>query len=183
MHLIKLTKKQIIIGSIVITITGVGFYLWYNNMLPGQQPTKISSSMFAYIQSKEGYEPTTYLDTGGVLTGGYGHTGPEVNALGVGAPVPTDLAVRWLNEDISDATTTVLNLVNVALDQYQLDALVDFQFNTGKLAVSTLLTDVNNGDFTDAAQFDETHYITDSAGNQLPGLVTRREYEAGLLTS
>ena len=62
--------------------------------------------------------------------------------------------------------------------QNQFDALVSFQYNTGHLAGSTLLTKHLAGDFKSAAA--EFAKWVHAGGHVLPGLVKRRAAEAAL---
>lgn len=79
-----------------------------------------------------------YLDSAGVPTIGWGHTGPEVF---VGQRITEKKAQEFFDEDAGDACATVntLNLQRPGtrpLTQRQFDALVSFQFNTGGLSNS-----------------------------------------------
>ena len=128
----------------------------------------------------EGLELTAYADQVGVWTIGYGHTGPGVHA---GLTVTQDQADAFLVSDVAGAVACVNRLVTSDINQNQFDALVDFAFNLGcaSLASSTLLRDVNNGNFDAAAgQFQ----LWDHAGGVVvPGLLRRRQAEATLFTS
>lgn len=146
-----------------------------------------SDSIINYIQSKEGYSSTVYADAGGILTAGYGHTGSDVDALGLGASINTDQAVSWLNQDIANASDVINNLMdtdNVSLNQNQFDALVSFEYNTGSLTSNeTLWKMIESGaNPVDIAVWWKNHYIM-AAGRQLQGLVDRRSYEADLFLS
>jgi lysozyme len=82
-----------------------------------------------------------------------------------------------LTNDVRDAEQAVGRLVKVALTQGQFDALVDFCFNvgSGKLAASTLLKDLNAGQYAQAA---EQLLRWDHVGSQeMAGLKARREAE------
>ena len=85
-----------------------------------------------------------------------------------------------LAKDVSSAADWVNNLCAVKLTQEEFDALVDFVFNLGAGAFrgSTMLRDLNAGDFTNAAaQFD----LWDHAGGAVvAGLLRRRQAEAEL---
>lgn len=125
----------------------------------------------------EGCELTAYQDQVGVWTIGYGHTGADVTP---GLTITQDQAQALLAQDIASAAVCVNNLVNVVLTQDEFDALVDFVFNlgSGAFAGSTLLRDINAGDFTAAAaQFD----LWDHAGGAVvAGLLRRRQAEEAL---
>ena len=143
-----------------------------------KNPMKMSAAGIAVLTKKfEGLKLCVYPDpaTGGKpWTGGYGHTGPDVEP---GMKVSQALANAWLASDLSRAEAEVNRLVTQQITQHEFDALVDFEYNTGKLAGSTLLAKINAGSF-DAAlrQFGRW---TQAHGETLAGLVKRRTAEAG----
>lgn len=169
----------VIITVIILSIAGYFIYKYMQaNSIIDPSTATVSDSMFNYIKSTEGLSLTAYKDTGGVLTIGYGHTGNDVYA---GQIITEAQAENLLQGDIQEAVAKVISVVSAPITQNQLDALTDFIFNTGATK-STLFTYVNSNDWTDAAAFLTNHYITDASGNQLAGLVSRREYEANLIT-
>jgi lysozyme len=97
----------------------------------------------------EGLRLTAYQDVVGVWTIGYGHTGPGILE---GMTITLAEAIAFLLSDIAACVAFVNSdhVVTVDLTQYQFDALVDFAFNEGRGALlkSTLLKNVNLGDFT-----------------------------------
>lgn len=104
-----------------------------------------------------------YQDIKGVWTIGYGHTGPDVHH---GMVVTQTQAEAYLRADIKKASDAVNRLVTVAITQNEFDSLVDFAYNVGigALTSSTLLRDLNAGDFAGAAdRFEEW----DHAGGQV----------------
>ncbi len=136
-----------------------------------------SSKGLALTEQFEGLRLTAYQDSVGVWTIGYGHTGSDVHP---GLTITQQQASDLLRKDVASAVATVNRLVSVPLTQNQFDALVDFVFNAGagNFADSTLLRDLNAGNYAGAAaQFPRWVH----AGNQiLPGLVTRRNAEQAL---
>ncbi|WP_158750210.1 lysozyme [Acidobacterium sp. S8] len=128
----------------------------------------------------EGCEYTAYQDQVGVWTIGYGHTGSGVAA---GLTITQDQADALLLSDVAAACAYVNQVVSIALVQEEFDALVDFVFNLGRgaFAGSTLLRELNAGNFTAAAaQFD----AWDHAGGQVvAGLLRRRQAETDLFES
>ena len=128
----------------------------------------------------EGCKLTAYQDQVGVWTIGYGHTGPEVVK---GRTITIEEAQDLLAMDIRTAATFVNNVVAVALSQEEFDALVDFAFNLGRgrLEESTLLHELNAGNFAAAAaQFE----VWDRAGGAVvAGLLRRRQAEAALFNN
>ena len=118
-----------------------------------------------------------YLDVRGILTIGYGHTGPEVVQ---GLIWTQQQALQALQEDVSWAVNAVAKAVTVPLLQNQFDALVSFTFNVGAGAFegSTLLHLLNAANFVGTSeQF--AHWVY--AGTMLSsGLVNRRKTEAAM---
>lgn len=178
----KITKKAIIISSGILIVVGltIGIYFYMKGKeIIDPSNAGVSSDMLDTIRNSEGLELTAYQDTGGKWTIGYGHTGNDVYS---GLTITEGQAEQLLEYDVQNAVATVLSKVSVPLTQDQLDALTDFIFNTGA-STSSLFTFVNSNDWQGAANFLQTHYITDANGNQLAGLVTRRNNEANLLIS
>lgn len=139
-----------------------------------------SSNCLDLIREFEGCRLTAYQDQAGVWTIGYGHTGPEVVE---GLVWTQDQADAALAQDAQKAAAAVLRLVDVAISQNQLDALVDFVFNegAGHLASSTLLKLLNGGDPDAAAQQFPKWDI--AAGETNLGLLRRRQAEQELFTT
>lgn len=122
---------------------------------------------------------TAYWDAlGKVWTIGWGHTGPDVQK---GTVFSYQQCVDALHNDIHWAENLVNAVVTYPINQQEFDALVDFEFNTGKLAKSTLLLDLNEGHIAEAAaQFD----LWDHAqGKVVAGLLNRRIAETLLFES
>jgi lysozyme len=136
-----------------------------------------SSTGLALTRSFEGLRLEAYRDCAGVWTIGYGHTGPEVRA---GQRITEAQAEALLRADLATALRCVRGALKVPISNDQFDALVDFCFNAGRgnFLSSTLLRDLNRGDFASAAaQFG----LWVHAGAQVaPGLVRRRAAEAAL---
>jgi lysozyme len=118
----------------------------------------------------EGLSLAAYQDSRGVWTIGYGHTAGVTE----GATCTQAQADAWLTEDTQWAVSVVQNEVTVPLTQGEFNALVDFVFNagSGNFSSSTLLADLNAGNYAAAAaQFQRW----DLAGGQVvAGLLRRR---------
>lgn len=130
------------------------------------------------LKLSEGFRNHVYLDVAGIPTIGYGHrlVHPECFPNGI------DLAQaeKILAGDLREAEQAVCRLVTTALTQGQFDALVDFCFNlgSGRLAGSTLLRDLNSGQY-EAAR--EQLLKWDHAGlKENAGLKARRAAESQL---
>lgn len=136
---------------------------------------RISNDGIALIKFYEGLRLKTYLCSAGVLTIGYGHTGPDVKA---GMTISEQEADELLRKDLKRFEDGVESLVKVDLAEDEFSALVAFAFNVGlgNLKTSTLLRLLNNGDYSGAAaQFGRW---AKAGGKTLPGLVKRRESES-----
>lgn len=114
-----------------------------------------------------------YQDQVGVWTIGWGHT------FGVtqGMTCTQVEADAWLQEDEAAAIKDVNTHVKVPLTQCEFDALVDFAFNVGRGALnnSTLLKDLNAGDYHAAAK--EFERWDHAGGKVVAGLLRRRQAE------
>lgn len=136
-----------------------------------------SDAGLALTKSFEGLRLTAYQDVAGVLTIGYGHTGPDVKP---GMTITEAEADVLLRADVEEAVATVNRVVTVLISQNQFDALVDFCFNagSGNFLRSTLLRKLNAGDAAGAAaQFALWNH---AGGEVVPGLTLRRRAEANL---
>jgi len=142
-------------------------------------PMRCNDAGLSIIKQFEGCRLSSYQDSGGIWTVGYGHTGTEV------VPDLTwtqDQADAQLADDIvGRAETPIDTLVKYELDDNKYSALVSFVFNigSGNFAKSAVLTAINAGDLDDAP----THmnaWVHDRAGNVDKGLVRRRSAEIEL---
>lgn len=129
------------------------------------------------IRRFEGLRLKAYFCPAGVLTCGYGSTGPDIKPDTV-----------WTKEQaearmLSDATrfaTAARALCPGQTDDIRA-ALADFAYNLGatRLAGSTLRRKINAGDI-DGARVELKKWVR-GGGKILPGLVVRRAAEAALL--
>jgi lysozyme len=149
---------------------------------------EISDKGIEFIKKEEGLRLAAYLDSVGIWTIGYGHTGGVIP----GSSISREHAEYLLREDIRGFEKIINHEVKVPLNQNQFDALVSFIFNVGpgrkgvKSGLitlkdgrpSTLLRCLNNGQYRDAANaFNSWVY---AGGVVLKGLVNRRERERSL---
>jgi len=115
----------------------------------------------------------------GTLTIGYGHTnsaGPPL--VNIGDSITESQADEILSNDLHQVENQVSSLVQVPLTQNQFDALVSFQFNTGALGHSSILTLLNQENYTEAA--DHLLLYNKASGHVLAGLIRRRQAERNL---
>lgn len=138
---------------------------------------KVSEKGLNIIKESESLQLKAYKCPAGILTIGYGHTGPDVLP---GMTINQVAADVYLKLDCAVAEHAINRLVKIPLNQNQFDALVSLVFNigTGAFQRSTLLKRINEGDF--GAASDEFLKWTKSKGKELPGLVIRRNKERNL---
>ena len=144
---------------------------------------RISQAGLDLISSFEGLALKTYADPVGVLTIGFGHTGPDVHQ---GLVITKARAFELLREDTSGAAAQVDRLVTPPLTQGQFDALVSLVFNAGTAPLTgTLGRKLNGGDF-DGALGEFGRWVKGTVHGVLvtfAGLVRRRAAEAALFKS
>jgi lysozyme len=147
----------------------------------------LSPAGVQFIAGFEGFSPRLYNDPGGHCTIGYGHlvhlgrcNGNEPADFKQG--ISREQGLELLGRDADAAERAVNQKVQVALTQYQFDALVSFVFNVGAGAFggSTMLRRLNQGEYK-AVPAELMRWVN-SGGKPLPGLVRRRKAE-GLLFS
>lgn len=138
---------------------------------------KTSNAGISLIRQFEGCELHAYKCPAGVLTIGYGHTGPDVVP---GLVVTQQRAVELLQLDLARFERAVTKAVKVAITANQFAALVALAFNIGEgaIAKSTLIKRFNAGKTQEAA--DQFLAWNKAAGRVSNGLVRRREAERAL---
>ena len=142
---------------------------------------ELSQKIKEMIKGWEGCKLTAYRCPAGVLTIGYGHTGPDVEE---GMTITASQAVALFNKDVDRFARSVENvLVGTPVSGRQFDAIVSLAYNIGlgNLRKSTLLKLVKtNPDDPAIAQEFMKHVNARVNGilKPLPGLVNRRRAEA-----
>jgi lysozyme len=143
-----------------------------------EAPMKINDKGLALVRRFEGLRLEAYRCPAGVLTIGYGSTGPHVRT---GMVITPGEAERLLDKDLARFETGVeAMLCGVPTTEDEFSALVSLAFNIGlgKFATSTLLKRHKAGNKIGAANsFLSWIY---AAKKPLPGLVRRREAEKEL---
>lgn len=142
------------------------------------------------IKRFEGFSPTVYVCPAGYWTIGFGHMlrafdrNRDTRRFMSGNPYPAGItreeADEMLIADLRKYEAAVARLITVPLQNEQFDALVSFTYNLGAGALqrSTLRRKVNGG-FHDEVPHEFSKWVW-GGGRKLPGLVKRREAEAGL---
>jgi len=139
----------------------------------------ISGKGLDLIKSFEGFRATAYICPAGVLTIGYGSTGPHAKK---GMTITEAQGEELLRKDVARFERGVSALVGETT-QGRFDALVSFAFNIGlgALESSTLLKKHKAGDYAGAAE--QFARWNKGGGKVLPGLTRRRAAETDLYRS
>lgn len=135
---------------------------------------KTTERLLNQLMVMEGLRLEAYEDAAGVPTIGYGHT----KDVRMGDRISEYWAKELLRDDIDEAEQQVKEL-GVARTEGQLDALTSFVFNLGigRLKESTLLKVIREGGSKQQIRKEFKRWVY-AGGKKLPGLVTRREWEA-----
>lgn len=145
---------------------------------------ELSSCGAQLICEFEGYSSTAYWDSyGGVWTIGFGTT--DRRYAYPGATTNRIQAMEWLREEADTKDSPGINALGLGLTQYQHDALVSFSFNLGpgvignpSSAIGSALRERRFGDVPGALM-----QYTHAGGQELPGLVRRRQREGVLFST
>lgn len=133
----------------------------------------ISAAALVGIASNEAYRGSTYKDSGGIPTLGYG----ETEGVVVGQTTTPDKALRTLLKSVDAHTQEMAACINVPLYQYEFDAYADLTYNIGSSAFchSNLVRKLNASDYQGACK---EILRWNHVGNQvLSGLTKRRQAE------
>lgn len=115
---------------------------------------KISQKGIDFIKQQEGLRTSSYLDSVGVWTIGYGTimvNGKKVTANMHCSPLSAE---QWLKEEIEKVIEPAINkLVKVPINQDMFDVFCSFCYNlgTGAFSTSTMLKMLNAKDYANAA--------------------------------
>lgn len=129
------------------------------------------------IKRFEGFSAKAYKCPAGILTIGYGHTGPEVR---MGMVMNMANAEIVLASDLQSAERAVIRNIKRPLTDNQFASLVSFTFNLGGGALqgSTLRMKCNRSE-DDQVPKEFMKWVW-AGGKKLAGLKTRRQSESNL---
>jgi lysozyme len=139
---------------------------------------RLSQTGLDLIKEFEGLRLKAYSDIGVVPTIGYGTTGPDIK---LGMEITKAEAEDLLRADVAAFEVGVSDLVKVAINQNEFDALVSFSYNVGlgALQSSTLLRLLNDG--SDRMVVASEFLRWNKVGNKtIEGLTRRRKAERDL---
>jgi lysozyme len=133
-----------------------------------------SSLGYALIRREEGLTLTVKGDTGAKQEIGYGHDLLPGESFPNG--IDQDEAERLLQQDVPKCERALNPLISPGCTQNQYDALIDFTYECGPMALSELLS---HGWSQVTAQLPRwVHAHVDGQLVELPGMVARRQIEA-----
>jgi len=160
-------KKKIYIGLAVLLILLIG--------------KKVSA--LNLIKKFEGLELTSYPDTGGIWTIGYGNTinKDTGQAIKPGDKIDLATAERWLKMDVAEREKRIKKLIKVPVTENQMAAMTSLVYNIGTAAfsMSTLLRLLNRGADKKLVA-DEFLRWNKVQGKEVKGLTNRRKLEREL---
>jgi len=126
-------KKKLYIGLAILFILLIG--------------KKVSA--LNIIKKFEGLELTSYPDTGGIWTIGFGSTinKDTGQAIKQGDKIDIATAERWLKQDVAEREKKIKALIKVPVTSNMMAAMTSLAYNigTGAFASSTLLRLLNSG--------------------------------------
>jgi len=156
-----------------------------------KKPQTLSPAGLEFIARWEGFRAYPYNDVANHATIGFGHLlhhGPVTKADMAKYPngLSRDQALALLRKDVGRFEKAVRDLVKVPLTPNQFDVLVSFVFNLGPgaLAQSTLLRQLNKGDYK-CVPSELLKWVNITKGGKLErveGLVNRRMQEGKMWT-
>lgn len=112
--------------------------------------TQVSLKGAVWLAMSEGVVLGSYKDSKGIWTLGVGHTdaagAPLASTLGKKKLSLREVMILFMTVDLPRYTADVLRSVKVPLEQHELDALVHWHYNTGRIGNSNIRTALNKGD-------------------------------------
>ena len=139
----------------------------------------IPKSAVDFTAAHEGLRLTAYYCPAGILTIGYGSTGPHVKP---GMTITKAAALKLLRDDMQIAVRKLYSVLKPGviegLTEHQYAALLSFAFNVGMKASWGIVRQLNAGHLDMVPG--ELMKFTKAGGKQLKGLVRRRSEEVAL---
>ena len=170
---IHFTKRTLLIVGIILSLSAAEGYLMQQKNRQAVAAMAISAAALVGIASHEAFRSTTYKDSGGIPTLGYG----ETKGVVAGQTTTPERALKKLLESADEHAQEMNKCITVPLYQYEFDAYLSFTYNVGVGAFckSTLVKKLNAQDYAGACK---ELLKWDKVGNkQLAGLTKRRQAE------
>ena len=171
--LLHISKRSLFIFSLCLTLSLAEGYLMQQKNRQAVAAMAISAAALVGIASHEAFRSTTYKDSGGIPTLGYG----ETKGVVAGQTTTPERALKKLLESADEHAQEMNKCITVPLYQYEFDAYLSFTYNvgTGAFCRSTLVKKLNAQDYSGACK---ELLKWDKVGNkQLAGLARRRQAE------
>lgn len=134
------------------------------------------------IGALEGFASVPYQDIAYVWTIGFGFTYlPDGTRVTAETPeITREEAIEWLRSGVAAVVAHVRLMVNVPITDNQAAALASLAYNegTGRIAASTLVRVLNEGNYAEASRQFMAWVYAD--GHPSPGLTRRRTMEREL---
>ena len=132
-----------------------------------------SASVLVGVAVHEGYSNTSYKDTAGVETIGFG----QADGTKAGETTNPVRALQVLQKSLDEHAKGMVQCIHVPISQGEYDAYLDFTYNVGVSAFchSTLNKKLNQSNYAGACS--ELLKWNKAAGEVVPGLVKRRQQE------
>ena len=133
----------------------------------------LSATALVGIATNEAYRGSTYKDSGGIATLGYG----ETKGVVAGQTTTPEKALRTLLKSADEHASEMAACITVPLYQYEFDAYADLSYNIGSTAFchSNLQRKLNAGDYEGACK--EILKWNHVGTQVLAGLTKRRQSE------
>lgn len=108
---------------------------------------RILPETLALIKAWEGFFPTPYVDTGGGLTIGYGHSSVGPPAVTPDSRWDEETASKQLEDDLVLVGTRIARDLRVRVNDYQWGALLSLAYNKGptRLVKSRVWSTLHDG--------------------------------------
>ena len=141
---------------------------------------KVSPNGRKFIEAWEALYLKAYDDGTGVVTIGYGHTtAAGLPVVHMGMTITQEEADQILSSDLASVEADCNHHITATCNQNQFDALASFDFNTGALDRSNVLSELNGGrlDLIKPSLLMWDHGRVHGQLVVLPGLLRRRQAE------
>lgn len=172
-RLLHCSKRSLLVIGILFSLGFAEGYLMQTQTRQVAAALTITAAALVGIASHESYRGSTYTDSGGVATLGYG----ETKGVTHGQTTTPERALQTLLVSADQHAKEMSACITVPIYQYEFDAYLSFTYNVGAGAFcrSTLNKKLNAGDYAGACN---ELLRWNRVGNKvIPGLTKRRQAE------
>lgn len=170
---LHITKRSLLAIGIILSLSAAEGYLMELKTRQAVAALAISAAALVGIASHEAYRGSTYKDSGGIATLGYG----ETKGVVAGQVTTPERALQTLLASADEHAKGMSTCITVPLYQYEYDAYLSFTYNVGVGAFchSNLNKKLNAGDYAGACK--ELLKWNHVGTKVLAGLTKRRQAE------